>query len=97
MATGKGIATINFGAFPGINEASVAVTGEAAISSTSVAEAWIMADDTTADHTAGDHRLMNSMVGLTCGTPTTGVGFTIYASTIHRLIGTYKVHFVWAD
>jgi len=35
MATGQGIATIDFGAFPGSNEASVAVTGQTTISATS--------------------------------------------------------------
>jgi hypothetical protein len=56
MPTGQGTATIDFGAFPGGNEANVAVTGETAISATSKAEAFFMGDDTSGSHTASDHR-----------------------------------------
>ena len=41
MATGQGTATLDFGAHPGSNEASVAVTGQTSILTTSKAEAWI--------------------------------------------------------
>ena len=95
MATG--IATINFGSHPGSNEASVAVTGEATITATSKVEAWIMADDTTSDHTANDHKYFAAFVALTCGTPSDGVGFTIYARSLEKLVGTFKVRWVWAD
>jgi hypothetical protein len=97
MASGQGTATVDFGAFPGSNEASVVVTGIAAINSTSGVEAFVMADDTTADHTANDHRYFNAQAGLTCGTPTTGVGFTIYENSAYKLTGTYAVRYVWAD
>lgn len=95
MATG--IATIDFGTHPGSNEASVAVTGEATITATSKVEAWIMADDTTSDHTANDHKYFAAFVALTCGTPSAGVGFTIYARSLEKLVGTFKVRWVWAD
>ena len=95
MATG--IATIDFGTHPGSNEASVAVTGETAITATSKVEAWIMADDTTADHTASDHKYFAVFVSLTCGTPTAGGGFTIYGRSLEKLTGTFKVRWVWAD
>jgi len=95
MATG--IATIDFGSHPGSNEASVAVTGEATITATSKVEAWIMADDTTTDHTANDHKYFAAFVSLTCGTPSAGVGFTIYARALEKLTGTFKVRWVWAD
>lgn len=95
MATG--IATINFGSHPGSNEASVAVTGETTITATSKVEAWIMADDTTSDHTGNDHKYFAAFVALTCGTPSTGVGFTIYARSLEKLVGTFKVRWVWAD
>lgn len=97
MASGTGTATIDFGAFPGANEASVAVTGIGAISSTSKAEAWIMGDSTSTDHTANDHRYVELFLSLTCGTPTTGVGFTIYGTAIDKLAGKFTVHYVWAD
>jgi hypothetical protein len=95
MANGTGTATIDFGT--GTNEASVAVTGLAAISATSKVEAWIMADDTSVDHTANDHKYFECFANLSCGTPTAATGFTIYARSIEKLTGTWAVRYVWAD
>lgn len=97
MSTGQGTAIIDFGAYPGNNEASVAVTGQATILATSKAEAYVMADDTSADHTAADHRYFPRLASLTCGTPTAATGFTIYARSEHKLQGQWTVRFVWAD
>ena len=97
MANGTGTATIDFGAAPGSSETSVAVTGLTTISGTSKAEAWIMADDSTADHTASDHRYADLFLSLTCGTPSAGVGFTIYARAIDKLTGQFAVRYVWSD
>jgi hypothetical protein len=97
MATGQGTATINFGSFPGAQEASVAVTGQTSISATSKAEAYVMGDDTTSDHTASDHKYFPLFATLTCGTPTAGTGFTIYACCVDQLQGTFQVRWVWAD
>lgn len=97
MATGQGTETIDFGAFPGSNEASIAVTGQTGISGTSKAEAYVMADDTTSDHTAADHRYFSALVGLTCGTPSAGTGFTIYARSTEKIQGTFALRWVWAD
>ena len=97
MATGQGTATIDFGAFPGSNEASVAVTGQGTISGTSKAEAYVMGDDTSGTHTASDHRYFAALVGLTCGTPSAGTGFTIYVRSTEKLTGTFSVRWVWAD
>lgn len=95
MANGTGSATINFGT--GSNEASVAVTGLTTISATSKAEAFVMADDTSASHTASDHKYFPVFASLTCGTPSAGVGFTIYARSTQKLTGTWTVRYVWAD
>lgn len=97
MATGQGTATIDFGAQPGLNEATIAVTGQGSILATSSAEAYVMADDTTTDHTANDHRWFDQFVTLTCGTPTAGTGFTIYATSTYPMAGTFKLRYVWAD
>ena len=97
MANAQGTATIDFGPFPGKFEVSVAVTGQTAISAGSKAEAFVMGDDTSGSHSAADHRLMDSITGFTCGTPTAAVGFTIYATSQQRIIGTYQVRWVWAD
>lgn len=91
---GTGTATIDFGA--GSNEAQVTVS-EPTITGTSKAEAWVMGDDTSADHTASDHRYFPVLASLTCGTPTASTGFVIYARSIHKLTGTWTVRYVWAD
>lgn len=71
----SGQATLNFGAFPGASDASVAITGQAGIVSGSMVEAWIF-PATTADHSADEHLLetMRVMAGNIVG----GTGFTIY-------------------
>ena len=97
MASDQGTATVDFGAHPGANEASVAVTGQTSILGTSKAEAYIMGDDTSADHTANDHRYVSALMGLTCGTPSAGTGFTIYARCVEKLSGRFSVRWVWAD
>lgn len=97
MSTGQGAAIIDFGGWPGANEAFVAVAGQASILATSHCEAFIMADDTTVDHTAGDHRYFSALVGLSCGTPTAAIGFSIHAYSPQKLMGTYSLRWVWAD
>jgi hypothetical protein len=97
MATGQGTATLDFGAYPGSSEASVVVTGLTTISATSKAEAYVMGDDTSASHTAADHRYAAAIMGLTCGTPTAATGFTIYGRALDKLQGTWSVRWVWAD
>lgn len=90
MATGS--TTIDFGAAPGDNFASVTVTGQTAIDATSFVEAFMMYE-ATAGATA-DEQLV-APIQLRCGTPTTGVGFTIYAYSDWVLTGTYAVRWVW--
>lgn len=90
-----GTATIDFST--GSNEASTAVTGITNITATSKVSAFVMADDTSVDHTANDHRYFPLFAQLTCGTPTAGVGFTIYARSTEKLNKTWTVRYVWAD
>ena len=97
FAGNYGVATIDFGAYPGANEASLAITGLTAIVATSKVELFIMGDDTTTDHTDKDHRFANALMGLTAGTPTAGTGFTIYATSTQKIQGTFKVRWLWSD
>ena len=97
MASATGSATIDFGAAPGANEAAITITGQTSISATSKTEAWIMADDTTSDHTAADHRYVGLWLFLSCSTPTAGTGFTIYGRSGQKLQGTFQVRWIWAD
>jgi hypothetical protein len=96
MASATGTATIDFGAYPGSNEASVVISGQTTISATSAAEAYFMAE-TSGAHTPSDHSYVALFAALTCGIPTAATGFTIYATSEHKLQGTFSVHWVWAD
>lgn len=97
MANGTGTAIIDFGPFPGSNEASVTVGSQSAISATSKAEAYIMGDDFTSDHTANDHSYVGCFVNLSCGTPVASTGFTIYGRCLDKMQGTFNVRWVWSD
>ncbi len=97
MANSTGIITIDFGVAPGSNEASVDVVGQTNISGTSKAEAFVMGDDSTVDHTTQDHRYLAMFAGFTCGTPIANTGFTIYARSLEKLTGQFKLRWVWTD
>ena len=71
-----GTATVNFGAFPGSSDASVAVTGQAGIVAGSVVQAWIR-PVATADHSADEHML--ETIKVHAHTIVAGTGFTISA------------------
>jgi hypothetical protein len=90
-----GTATIDFGLHPGSNEAVVAVTGQASIGSTSVVTVTVQSDDTTADHSAGDHAYFLTFAQLSTNTPTAGTGFNITARSHHKLTGTWTVRWSW--
>lgn len=97
MANGTGTAVIDFGSHPGSNEASVTITGQSSITAASKAEAWIMGDDTTSDHTAADHKYLPQLASFTCGTPTASNGFVIYGRSIHKLTGSFALRWVWSE
>ena len=78
---------MDFGAFPGASDTSVAVTGQAAIASGSLVEAWIF-PATTADHSADEHVV--ETIKVMAGNVVAGTGFTIYAintSTLNEPLG----------
>jgi hypothetical protein len=93
----QGTATLDFGAFPGASDTSVAVTGHAGILAGSLVEAWVL-PAATADHSADEHIVEELTV--TAGNIVAGIGFTIYG--IHRpslgdtlLYGTWNIGFAW--
>ena len=94
MASGVGDAVIDFGAWPGSNEASVAVAA-AGVTATSHVEAWVMGNETTADHTAADHRYFPLFASLTTEPGTDD--FNVYARSTQKLQGLWKLHYVWAS
>ena len=89
-----GTATIDFGAFPGSNEASVFVPA-ASIAAGSDVEPFWRGDDTTTDHDAEDHKWAAVFIGLSAGSIVAGSGFTIYARSVEEMEGTFKVRWVW--
>lgn len=90
----SGVVTIDFGAFPGSQEASVAVTGQTAITATSVPRVYYKADGSTATRNANDHKYIPEFSSLSAATPTAGVGFTIHTRSKYKLQGQYQVQ--WA-
>jgi hypothetical protein len=92
MATGT--AVLDFGAAPGAAQATVVVTGQAAILTTSFVEAWMRIQDATANHTVDDHAFAN--IRIVAGKIVAGVGFTIYGESPDGVqVGTFNVNFVW--
>ena len=89
-----GTATIDFGAFPGSNEATISfadlgVTGGANV------QAFIASDATTGDHTAKDHRYAPLFIHLTAQ-PDAGVGGNIFARSQEKMQGTFAVRWQYA-
>ena len=76
-----GKTTVNFGAFPGTTDASVAVTGQASILAGSVVQAWLL-PQATADHSADEH--LFEPIKVFAGNIVAGTGFTIYAISDNR-------------
>lgn len=71
-----GTTTVNFGAFPGASDTSVAVTGQASIVAGSIVNAWIR-PVATADHLADEHLV--ETIKIIAGNIVAATGFTIYA------------------
>lgn len=90
MSLTRGSAVLDFGSFPGSNEASVTVTGQAGILSTHIPHAEIQAL-ATSDHTTNDHAYAALFIQLICGVPTDATGFTIFARSLEKMQGTYNI------
>lgn len=78
----QGVTTIDFGAFPGASDTSLAITGQTGIDSASVVTAWLQPADTD-DHTADEHRV--ETLSVMAGNVVDGVGFTIYAQNTSQI------------
>ena len=89
-----GTATINFGAFPGSPETTLAVTGQTAIVVSSRVLTWVE-PIATAEHSMDEHAIEHLKVSATNIIP--GTGFTIYAQCElgKWLYGHYSVGWVW--
>lgn len=86
-------ASLDFGAFPGASDVSLAITGQTAIAAGSLVEAWIF-PAVTADHSEDEHRVEE--LTIRAGNVVAGTGFTIYGQTTgERLYGVWNVGWVW--
>ena len=80
----SGSAEVDFGAFPGASDASVTITGQSGILSTSRVFAKIAAV-ATVDHSADEH--WAETIDVVAGNIVAGVGFTIYAKNTNMVSG----------
>lgn len=90
-----GTALLDFGAPPGSDTATVAVTGQAAITAASFVEAWVAIPAAgTADHNADEHWVEE--LDVRAGNIVAGVGFTIYGRCrVGRTRGQFSVAWAW--
>jgi hypothetical protein len=92
-----GSTTLTFGAFPGGPVASVAVTGQSSILTTSHCEGFL--DPTqpdTSDHSSDEHVLSAPEIEVVCQAIVAGTGFTIVAKAANNNVyGSYNVSWVW--
>lgn len=95
MPSGVGTFTLYFGAFPGSNEASVNITGQAGVSATTPVEAFLMAE-AAGTHTVSDATYAARFISLTCTAPA-GSAFTVHARSEHKMQGQFAGRYVWAD
>jgi hypothetical protein len=86
---GFGAATIDFGSFPGSNEASVSFIDS---NVGTAVNPFFASDDTTTDHTANDHKYAAMLVDLSAET-TPGAGGVIHARSEHKMQGTFDVRY----
>ena len=77
-----GTGTIDFGAFPGASDASLVITGQAAIVSGSIVQAWLR-PAATADHTSDEHLVETIRIEVT--DIVAGTGFTIRAMNTSQI------------
>jgi hypothetical protein len=91
-ASGK--ITVSFGAFPGVSDVKVSVTGQTGlVAGTSLIEAWVLGESTS-DHPSDEQSLMINACAID---PVSGVGFTILCTSIDTQLtwGNYSVAWVW--
>lgn len=90
-----GTATIDFGTYPGSITASVTVTGQATILSTSSVRVWFQGTDSTVDHSDYEHLFAPSYIILSCSSISVGSSFQISAISQVKITGTFKVRWEW--
>lgn len=96
----QGTTLLDFGAYPGANEVSLAVSGQTGFVSTSAVEAWVFPAATT-NHSADEHRIEEIDVAAVYTTDGT---LTLYGRNMalgsrsrngHNLYGKFNIGWVW--
>jgi hypothetical protein len=92
----SGLAEIDFGAFPGSDTASLAITGQDDIEATASVTVSIVYDPTD-DHSADEHLVDPPRV--VAGTIVAGTGFTIYGNTTSNtfVYGKWTLAWRWSN
>lgn len=92
--SGSGTAVLDFGAAPGATVALATITGQAGIIAGSHVECYVQGNDSTAEHNAEEHALMDIIVR--CVSITAATGFTAKGTSSLRLTGTVSFRWVWS-
>lgn len=87
--------TLDFGAWPGSNEATATITGQTAITTAHRPTASILAV-ASGSHTANDAAYAALFIALTCTEPVAATGYTIHARSPHKLTGTFAAAGQWS-
>jgi hypothetical protein len=90
-----GSTTVDFGAYPGSNEASTVVSGQAGIAAGSSVQAWLVAE-ATSNHNVSDATYAALLAAISCSVPTADTGFTVYARSAEKLTGIFKIQWTWS-
>lgn len=95
---GSGSAVVNFGAFPGTDVATVNVTGQTAIVTGSLVDAWLVANNTT-DHSEDEHVMLKDIVEVSVKRSSiiAGTGFSIVAAVNDKssMWGQFNLNWTW--
>ena len=92
MAT-QGTASVNFGAWPGVTDTTLVISGQPGILSTALVEAWL-APRATVDHSADEHVVDGPI--LLAGNIEPGTGFTVFAQSRGlALYGLWSINWVY--
>lgn len=91
----QGTAVVDFGIFvSGSTQAQVMVTGQTAILTSNLCEAWIRPQDPTSDHSVDEHII--EKLKVTAGSIVAGSGFTIYVECENSIsYGQWSIAWVW--
>lgn len=90
-----GTVNIDFGSTPS-TEATVSVTGQTSILTTSFVEAFLMVGNTATNDT-NSHLFGGVSFKLICGDVVAGTGFTIYCTCLSGMAtGEFQIKWVWS-